>query len=319
MTGSKNKKEGYVYSSYGDEKYLRHVVASVHTLRRYDQERPVTIYCSNEHIQSLEKSGLAEMFDQILFLPEENRSITGFKHNVYLFMPYENNLYMDSDIIWCKDPNPLWDKLNTYRFTITGNQIADGFFGGPKGAGIVADVIFQRRKKTLDRFGLTYLNRVQTGLMYAADEDIAKQVCQSASDFLSKRDETHFRSRKSETGRTQETCEWSLGMALSKLNIPILPWLNGYESPQLDFIDDYTKHDKVFETVECTLYNDRFVYDFKAIRSKWFRNLLISIFSLVPGKGDYMKVTPYCLHFGWYHQKQPFYDFADHVWEKLST
>lgn len=310
-------KEGYIYSSYGDEKYLRHAVASVKTLRRYDGERPVTLFCSNDHIQILEENGLTDLFDQVQFLPEENRSITGFKHRVHEFMPYERNLFLDSDIIWCRDPDPLWSTLEIYDFTISGNHIADSFFGGPKGVGIVADIILQRRKRTLKKFDLTYLNRVQTGLIYSANHNVAKSVCGTASDFLSKRDQTHFRSRKNESGRTQESCEWSLGMAMSKLQIPILPWLNGYNSPQLDYIDSYTSHNDDFSEVVCTLYNDRFVYDFKAIRSDMLRKLLISLFSLVPGKGDFMKVTPFCLHFGWYHQKKPFYDFADRIWDEL--
>lgn len=318
MAEIEKKKEGYVYTSYGDQKYLRHVLASVSTLRRYDQKRPVTIYCSDDHVQMLEKNDLSEQFDQIIVLPKGNRSITGFKHNVYQFMPYEKNLYMDSDIVWCKNPNVLWKRLGTYSFTISGNHIADGFFGGPKGIGIIADIVLRRRKKTLEKFGLTYLNRVQTGMMYSSDRETAEKICKTASEFLSNRDETHFRSRKYETGRTQETCEWSLGMALSKLEIPILPWLNGYESPQLDYIEDYTEHNPNFTDIICTLYNDRFVYDFKAIQLKWLRKFLISFFSLVPGKGDYMKVTPYCLHFGWRHQKQPFFDFADRVWEEMT-
>ncbi len=318
MSESESKKEGYVYIAYGDDKYLRHVVASVYTLRRYDQKRPVALYCSNEHAQKLEDNHLSKLFDQIHFLPEENRSITGFKHNTYQFMPYERNLYMDSDIVWCKDPDVLWRKLSTYKFTISGNQIADSFFGGPKGIGIVADVILQRRSRTLKKFGLTYLNRVQTGMIYAADKELTEKVCQTAANYLSQREETHFRSRLNEKGRTQESCEWSLGMALAKLGVPILPWLNGQESPQLDYIDDYTSHDEDYKTVECILYNDRFVYDFKATRPKWLRKLLIALFSLVPGKADYMKVTPYCLHFGWNHQKKPFYNFADRVWEELT-
>jgi len=39
--------------------------------------------------------------------------------------------------------------------------------------------------------------------------------------------------------------------------------------------------------------------------------------SLFPGKGDHMKVTPYCLHFGWYHQKKPFLDFSEKIWNDL--
>ncbi len=315
MAETESKKEGYVYSSYGDEKYLRHVVASVHTLRRYDKKRPIALFCSTKHAQILDENGLSNIFDEIGLLADKNQSITGFKHNVHNFMPYSRNLYLDSDMVWCKDPDPLWRKLSSYAFTISGNHIADNFFGGPKGIGIVADVILQRRKRTLKKFGLTYLNRVQTGMIYSADNNLAQKVCETATEYLSKREETHFRSRKNEKGRTQESCEWSLGMAMAKLRVPILPWLNGHESPQLDYIDDYTSHDKDYHNVQCTLYNDRFVYDFKATRPVWLRNLLISVFSLVPGKGDYMEVTPYCLHFGWYHQKKSFYEFSERVWE----
>src|SRR6056297_1980009 len=94
MAEIKKKKEGYVYTSYGQQKYLRHVLASVSTLRRYDQNRPVTVYCSDEHVQVLKKSGLSDLFDQVEVLPSKNRSITGFKHNV------TNSCHMKKTCIW---------------------------------------------------------------------------------------------------------------------------------------------------------------------------------------------------------------------------
>jgi hypothetical protein len=39
---------------------------------------------------------------------------------------------------------------------------------------------------------------------------------------------------------------------------------------------------------------------------------------MYPGNGDFMKVTPYCIHFGWYHQKQPFNIFSDLTWKRLT-
>ncbi|MDZ7682575.1 MAG: hypothetical protein U5J63_12910 [Fodinibius sp.] len=35
--------KGYVYNTYGHPKYLKHAVASVVSLRRYDEERPVAL------------------------------------------------------------------------------------------------------------------------------------------------------------------------------------------------------------------------------------------------------------------------------------
>ena len=49
-------------------------------------------------------------------------------------------------------------------------------------------------------------------------------------------------------------------MAFSALRVPILPWLQGYDSPQLDFVAGLTQHDPAFEQVVCKFYCDRFIH-----------------------------------------------------------
>lgn len=315
--GKKLAPEGYIYNSFGKKKYLKHAVASVTSLRRYDKKRPVALYCTPEHKKILQEASLLDFFDYIFHLPEQYRSITGFKHNVFRFMPFERNLYLDSDIIWCRKNDFLWQSFQSYDFTITGNQRSDNFFGGPKGVGVIKDVILRRRMRTLKRFGLTYLSRVQSGMIFAADFERTRAICELAAEMLQKRHLTHFRSRKEEPGRSEESCEWSLAMAMAKLKIQVYPWLQGYNSPQLDFLESYTDYDEDFNDIRCLLYSSRFVYDLKAIRIRWLRELLIRFFSLMPGKGDYLYVTPFCLHFGWYHQKKPFEDFSIRNWNRL--
>ncbi|TVR25814.1 MAG: hypothetical protein EA390_15250 [Balneolaceae bacterium] len=317
--GNNQSGQGYVYNSFGDEKYLKHAVASVATLRRYDTSRPVALYCTNAHKEILEKNFIAGHFTQINILPVENASLTGFKHNVHKFMPFEKNLYIDSDIVWCKNPESLWSAFTPYRFTVTGNQTSDLFFGGPKGVGILKDLLLYRRKKTLKRFGLTYLSRVQTGMIYSSDVALTKAVCKLAGEMLEHRHKTHFRSRTEEEGRSEESCEWSIAMAMATLEVQVYPWLFGYNSPQLDFIENYTEFDEEFNNVKCLLYSDRFVYDLKAVQINWLRKSLIALLSLLPGKGDYLYATPYCLHFGWYNQKEPFNQFSESVWSKLTS
>ncbi|MDZ7659811.1 hypothetical protein [Fodinibius sp.] len=309
--------EGYVYVTYGHPRYLKHAVASVVSLRRYDEDRPVALACTEKHKNILEEHSLSGVFDHIHILPEENASIVGFKHHLHEFMFFEKNIFLDSDIIWCKEPENLWKSFEPYPFTVTGTQISDNFFGGPKNIGIVADILFRRRKRTLDHFGLTYLSRVQTGMVYAQDYSLTKKVCELAQKMLDRKDETHFRSRTLEQGRSEESCEWSMAMAMSKLDLPVYPWLQGHTSPQLDYISDLTSHDANFEYVACKYYSDRFVYSFRGLKSKFLRKLLTKMFSLIPGKGDYLKTTPYCLHFGWYHQKQPFFEFSERTWNTL--
>ena len=307
-------KEGYIFAIYGDKKYLKHAVASALTIRRHDEERPVALICEQKHHDELKRNHMLDVFDFIYPLGKQHDSIVGFKHNIYEYMLFDRNLYLDCDMVWCKDPNPLWTSLSAHPFTVTGNQAADHFFGGPKNFSIVTDFVLARRQRTLNNFGLSYLSRVQSGMMYAQDYELTKKVCKTASEMLARKDETHFLSRTLEEGRTEESCEWSLAMAMSKLNIPVHPWLQGHTSPQLDYISDLTDHDPNFEFVSCKYYSNNFVYSFRGLKSKMLRNILLKMFSFLPGYGDHMAVIPYALHFGWYHQKQPFFSFSENIW-----
>ncbi|TVQ04953.1 MAG: hypothetical protein EA359_04555 [Balneolaceae bacterium] len=318
FNGAKLASEGYIYFTYGDKKYLLNALASVTTLRRYDASRRVVLFCSHEHKMLLEENAIEKEFDYIFLLPHENQSINGFKHNLHQFLPFERNIIIDSDTIWCKNPDALWCSFACYGFTITGNQKADLFFGSSKGLSVLVDILLFKRQRTLKRFNLTYLSRVQAGMIYISDAKLAENVCEEAKKFFEDKNFTHFRSRKEESGRNDESCEWSLSMAMSRLKLQVYPWLNGYHSPQLDYIDSFTIHDENFNNISYLLYSDRFVYDLKGLKSKWLQKILLKLITYMPGKGDYMYVTPYCLHFGWMHQKKYLRDFSERTWQKLN-
>lgn len=310
--------EGYVLHTYGREEYARHAVASVLTLRRHDADRPVALYCTANQKAMLEQHGLDTLFRYIEVLPEANCSIVGFKLNLHQFMPFERSLYVDADMVWCRNPDSLWQQLSAYEFTATGLEKADFFFGGPKGLGVAYDFFLDKRRRTMEHFGLTSLPRVQAGMIYSQDRELLKTVCNTAAYFLSRRSETHFRSRLNE-GRNEESCEWSMAMAMSRLELPIFPWFQGYNSPQVDFVGGLTEYDPNFERVTCLYYTDRFVYSLRGLMPIRLRDALIGFFSRLPGRGDYLRVTPYVLHFGWLQHKQPFKEFSARTWERLTT
>ncbi len=310
--------EGYVFHTYGPDRYVRDAVASVLTLRRHDADRPVALYCPPQHLEALRAYNLDTLFQYVEELPEDHRSIIGFKHHLHKFAPFERSLYVDSDMVWCRNPDPLWVQLSAFPFTATGLERSDFFFGGPKGAAVVFDYLFDRRRRTMRRFGLSNLPRVQAGMIYSQDRETTKAVCEQASSFLSRRAETHFRSRLNE-GRTEESCEWSLAMAMSKLHLHVFPWFQGFNSPQVDFIEGLTQYDPEFEDVTCRYYTDRFVYMLRGLTNSTLRSALIQFFSMFPGRGDYLEVTPFVLHFGWLHHKQPFRDYSARTWEKLTA
>lgn len=302
--------------TYGAEKYLRHAVASLASIRRYDSKRPVALYCSQSQKERLEETGLNDLFDVLEVLPESHHSIVGFKHHLDRFKPFERSLFVDVDMIWCRNPDPLWQQLAPFDLTATGLERADVFFGGPKGAGFLWHWLLDRRRRTMKHFGLTWLPRIQAGMIYAQDTQRTADFCRVSRSFLDRQAETHFVSRLSE-GRSEESCEWSMAMAASALDVAITPWFQGRNSPQLDYVAGFVEHDAEFQNVRVLYHNDPFVRNLRGIPSNALRRILHSIVGRLPGKGDYMWVTPYVLHFGWMHHKQPFYDHADRVWESV--
>jgi hypothetical protein len=311
--------EGYVWATYGPERYLRQAVASVSTLRRYDRRRPTALYCPEDHRQRLREHDLTHLFDVIEDLPGAYRSIVGVKHHLHDLMPFERTLWLDADMVWCREPDSLWQQLAAFPFTVTGLERADAWFGGPKGPAILLEYLFDRRRRTLEQFDLDHLPRVQSGLMYGRDRQIVREVCEAAGAFLERQEETHFRSRLQEEGRNLESCEWSLAMAMSARELQVFPWFYGYESPQLDFIDALTRYDRDFQNVCCRYYCDRFVYSLRGLPNKFLQRWLIRLTTWFPGRGDYMDVTPYLLHFGWLHEKGPFEAFARRTWEQVTN
>ena len=308
--------EGYVLHSYGKDAYLQHAVASVVTLRRHDSTRPVALYCPSEHLRVLQDNGLDGLFDVAAELPIEHRSIVGFKHHLHNFMPFRRCLFVDSDMVWCRSPDHLWAQLRPFGFTATGVEFADMYFGASKNLGVIADVILDRRRRTLRHFGLTHLPRIQAGMIYAHDRDLARTVCETANEFLARRAETHFRTRLSQ-GRSEESCEWSLAMAMSRLKLPVFPWYQGMNSPQLEYIPGMTEHTPDFERAECRYYSDRFIYSLRGLKNARMRNALIRLVSFALRRRDWVHVTPFALHFSWLHGKTPFRAFSERTWQRL--
>ncbi|MBO6574644.1 MAG: hypothetical protein JJ976_04450 [Rhodothermales bacterium] len=309
--------EGYVFHTYGPEKYLRQAVASAVSIRRHDRTRPLALYASENQLAALEREGLTDLFAVRSVLPEAHRSIVGFKHHLERFMPFDANLFVDADMVWCRDPDPLWLKLSSFDFTATGLERADFWFGGPKGLGIVGDYVLDRRRRTMANLGIRYLPRVQAGMIYASTSAAAERVCSKAREFLARRDETHFRSRLAE-GRSEESCEWSLAAAMAYYEMPVFPWFQAQESPQLDFVEGLVEYDLEFRTVRCRYYTDHTVQSLRGIPSAGLRRFLTGLVSRLPGRGDHLDVTPYALHFGWLRHKQPYMEFANRTWKRLT-
>ena len=306
-------KAGYVFHTYGSEAHLRYAVASVATLRRHDRSRPVALYCSSEHKDALKKHKLSHLFERIELLPVDHQSIIGFKHHLYRFMPYERNLFVDVDIVWCRSPDSLWRHLSTHPFTVTGLDRADLYFGGPKNLAVLFEYLANRRGRTMKKFGLTYLPRVQAGVIYASDAAVTRDICEQASDLFARRKETHFRVAGG-TVPSEESCEWGLAMAMARNGMPVYPWYQGYNSPQLDFIPGLTQYTEDFEEVTCKYYCDRFVYEIRGLKNPRVRDFFMAFFARVLRRQDYFMVTPYMLHFSWSHAKAPFIEFANRVW-----
>jgi len=310
--------EGYVLHTYGPEQYLKSAVASAITIRRHDSHRPIALFTDESSIDRLRSLGLDSLFSPLETLPEEHRSIVGFKHHLYRFHPFDRCLFVDADMVWCRDPNPLWQQLSAFEFTGTGVTSADFFFGAPKNARVIIQYLTNRRKRTIRRFGATYLPRVQAGMLYSSNRKECKRVCLEAEVLLSRKSETHFESRLNE-GRNEESCEWSFALAFARLGIPIFPWYQGRNTPQMDYIADFVEHDDDFNSVSCHHFNHSLANRLRELPVPRIRNALLWLYCSLPGKSDYMMMTPFVLHFGWLKYKNVFNDMAERLWDHAVT
>jgi len=308
--------EGYVFHTYGREAHLRYAVASLQTLRRHDRNRPVALFCSRLHRDLLRERQLDRLFSPVEVLPEKHHSIMGFKHFLHRFMPFERNLYVDADMVWCRNLDLLWHQLSVYPFTVTGLDRADLYFGGPKNLGVFLEYLRNRRGRTMARFGLTYLPRVQAGMIYARDAGVTQSVCEQAAGLYARRGETHF--RRSEVP-SEESCEWGLAMVMAQNAIPVFGWYQGYNSPQLDYLPGLTTYTGDFENVQCKYFCDRFIYEIRGLKNLRMRDFFTALFSRLLRRQDYFMVTPFALHFSWNHAKAPFEEFANRVWAGYSS
>jgi hypothetical protein len=311
--------EGYVLASYGPEVYLHHAVASAETIRRHDRHRPIALWCAPEHAEALRQAGLADRFAHVEPLPTEHQSIVGVKHRLHRFVPFDRTLYADSDILWCAPPDALWQQLAAYPFTTMGDPLADVWFGARKDMGVTADVVLRRRARTLRRLGLTHLPRVLSALMYVSDRDEAEAVCTSAQRYLGLQHLTHFHSRLAESGRTLESCEWSLALAMSEAGVPVFPWFRGPGSFILDYVPDAVRHDPDFAEVRYRLPTHRGVYEMQALPNDALRRALLAAVTRLPHRGEHVWMTPPALHFGRLAFKQPFYAFAERTWAREAS
>lgn len=107
-------------------------------------------------------------------------------------------------------------------------------------------------------------------------------------------------------------------MAMSSLQLPVYPWFQSYNSPQLDYISGMTWHDPEFTEVRCRYYCDAFVYSMRGVQQQRIRDGLLRMITRLPGRGDHMDVTPFALHFGWNHEKAVFSEFAERAWDQMS-
>lgn len=65
----------------------------------------------------------------------------------------------------------------------------------------------------------------------------------------------------------------------------------------------HVEHDEEFTTAHCVHYLDPFVRSLRGLRSPLAREALTLLLSALPGRDDYLWLTPFALHFGWLQHK----------------
>ena len=84
-------------------------------------------------------------------------------------------------------------------------------------------------------------------------------------------------------------------------------------------VSAHVEHDDDFNSVSCHHFNHSLANRLRELPVPRIRNALLWLYCSLPGKSDYMMMTPFVLHFGWLKYKNVFNDMAERLWDNAVT
>lgn len=160
--------KGFITFAFGKKKYIEMAVAMAKSARHHGCKLPIAVVCDKRH------KVLDEVFDVLIDMDSQYGRGVSQKIHIDCYTPFEETIFVDSDCIFFKSPDLLWERYKE----------AEGF--GVEAYGYVSRGEHYYSLKDVDAF-LDYFNvqgfsTFNTGLFYFDRSEKAKIVFEKARD-----------------------------------------------------------------------------------------------------------------------------------------
>ncbi len=141
--------EGFITIAYGAKEYIRMARAMALSYRRFNSSRPFAVVTDEGNIKNL-----SPYFDIVIPLKSEYGKGVVQKLHMDLYAPFEKNVFIDSDCLFYKDPELVWQSYNQGDFTMRGWRYLTGYteYEQKDPYLFLDDVAATLRKRNLTRF-----------------------------------------------------------------------------------------------------------------------------------------------------------------------
>jgi hypothetical protein len=212
--------EGLLTLSYGGPKYIRMAQALSLSYRRHNSDRPFAIITDQASAHTLRA-----YFDDVIIVKPEYGPSTTQKLYVDLYSPFARTLFVDSDCLFYKHPDELWNLYAHGPFSIRGWRYLTG------------DTDYERRapyrwvqdtSQFLKQNGISRFAHFNGGVFYFDRSETAKRVFVIGRSLYESREEFGFVPFKS----APISDEPAMAVAMEKCGIDMDPWdcIHGMET-----------------------------------------------------------------------------------------
>ncbi len=114
--------EGFLTIAYGAKEYIRMARALALSYQRFNPSRPIAVVTDERNIKNLR-----DFFDIVIPLKSEYGNGVVQKLHMDLYSPFEKTVFIDSDCLFYKDPQLVWNSYNQGDFSMRGWRYLTGY------------------------------------------------------------------------------------------------------------------------------------------------------------------------------------------------
>lgn len=204
--------DGFLTIAYGPPQYVRMALALLASYRRFAPNRPIAVVTDARNV-----ARLTPLFDHVVPIDLSRGHGVVQKLHADLYSPFERTMFVDSDCVFYRSPDELWDLYAQGPFVVRGWRYLTGHSDYER------DHPYEWVKDTgafLRDNGLTRLGHFNSGAFFFDGSDSARCVFDGARDVYRNAATLGFVPFKN----APIADEPALAVAMERCGIEMLPW-----------------------------------------------------------------------------------------------